>query len=142
MQNLELIVDYGILSLLGLMGFLTLYILIERLLFFKKVSIDNYKNKDKLELDLSFILTLLANISANAPFVGLLGTVFGIMLTFYNLGQTDSVDIKIIMVGLALALKATAFGLLVAIPSTLFYNQLIRKVEIILTQYSIKQDEA
>jgi biopolymer transport protein ExbB len=142
MQNLELIVDYGILSLLGLMGFLTLYILIERLLFFKKVSIDNYKNKDKLELDLSFSLTLLANISANAPFVGLLGTVFGIMLTFYNLGQTDSVDIKIIMVGLALALKATALGLLVAIPSTLFYNQLIRKVEIILTQYSIKQDEA
>ncbi|MEZ0360956.1 MAG: MotA/TolQ/ExbB proton channel family protein, partial [Hydrogenobacter sp.] len=55
--------------------------------------------------------------------------VLGIMLTFYTIGQEGFVDTKKVMVGLALALKATAVGLLVAIPSTALYNMLLRKVK-------------
>ncbi len=51
------------------------------------------------------------------------------MLTFYEIGQVGFVDTKRVMVGLALALKATAVGLLVAIPSSVLYNYLLRKAK-------------
>jgi biopolymer transport protein ExbB len=49
------------------------------------------------------------------------------MLTFYTIGQEGFVDTKKVMVGLALALKATAVGLLVAIPCSVLYNLLLKK---------------
>ncbi|MCD6547924.1 MAG: MotA/TolQ/ExbB proton channel family protein, partial [Thermodesulfobacterium sp.] len=66
------------------------------------------------------------------------GTVLGIMLTFYTIGQEGLVDSKKVMVGLALALKATAMGLLVAIPSIFLYNFLLRKVKEKLTFWEVK----
>ena len=71
----------------------------------------------------------------------LLGTVFGIIITFYTMGQGAEIDVKIIMSSLALALKATAMGLVVAIPSMLFYNHLARKIEVILALWEIKREE-
>jgi biopolymer transport protein ExbB len=69
--------------------------------------------------------------------VGLLGTVLGIMLTFYTMGREGFMDTNKIMVGLALALKATAVGLLVAIPSIVLYNVLLRKVKVLIAQWEI-----
>jgi len=145
MQNdligqLENYLDYGVMGTLGLMGFIALWIFIERMLFYKKVKLQEYKSKDLLELDLTNNISILSTIGANAPYVGLLGTVLGIMLTFYTLGDMGSVDAKKIMVGLALALKATAFGLLVAIPAILFYNYLDRKLEKLLVYYDTRED--
>ena len=60
------------------------------------------------------------------------------MLTFYTIGQEGLVDSKKVMVGLALALKATAMGLLVAIPSIFLYNFLLRKVKEKITFWEIK----
>jgi biopolymer transport protein ExbB len=138
MEILESLIDYGILAILGFMGFIAVWFFIERLIFLRHVRIEDYRNKEILEIEISTRLSTIATIASNAPYIGLLGTVLGIMLTFYNLGQGDNIDPKEIMSGLALALKATALGLVVAIPAITFYNTLIRKCEVILSQYDEK----
>ena len=79
-------------------------------------------------------LHIIATIGSNAPYIGLLGTVLGIMLTFYTIGKEGLIDTSKIMTGLALALKATAIGLVVAIPSITFYNFLLRQVKVLDSQ--------
>ena len=82
-------------------------------------------------------LHLIATIGSNAPYIGLLGTVLGIMFTFYTMGREGFLDTGKIMIGLALALKATAAGLVVAIPSIVLYNLLLRKVKVILLLWDV-----
>mgnify|MGYP002682732276 CR=1 FL=1 len=65
------------------------------------------------------------------------GTVLGIMLTFFTIGREGIMDTGKIMSGLALALKATAVGLLVAIPSVSLYNFLLRKIKVLLMSWEI-----
>ena len=93
-------------------------------------------------MDLTDNLSIISVIGSNAPYVGLLGTVIGIMLAFYSMGDAGTIDAKKIMVGLALALKATAMGLIVAMPAIVVYTLLLRKVEKILTVFDIAQDKA
>lgn len=131
------IIDYSILGFLGVLSVLVVAIGIERAWFYATVRVDDYNDKRLLELDLHKRLTLIATIGSNAPYVGLLGTVAGIMLTFVDIGKTSFVDTQTIMTGLALALKATAMGLIVAIPSIVLYNLLVRKAEIVLTKWEI-----
>ena len=76
-------------------------------------------------------------IYSNAPYVGLLGTVSGIMITFYDMGMSGGIDTKSIMIGLSLALKATGLGLLVAIPTLMIYNGFNRKVDILVTKFKV-----
>lgn len=131
------IIDYSVLGFLGVLSVLVVAIGIERAWFYATVRVDDYNDKRLLELDLHKRLTLIATIGSNAPYVGLLGTVAGIMLTFVDIGKTSFVDTQTIMTGLALALKATAMGLIVAIPSIVLYNLLVRKAEIVLTKWDI-----
>ena len=132
--------DYGVMGILLLMSIVTLWLFIERMLFFKSIDTTTYKHRDKLELDLTDNIGVLSGIGTNAPYVGLLGTVVGIMITFYTMGDAGAVDAKKIMMGLALALKATAMGLVVAIPAIAFYTIALRKIERILTKFDIEQD--
>ncbi len=135
------IVDYGIIGILGLMSFLSVWFYIERLIFFKDINLADYKQKQKLEIDLTNNISIISSFGSNAPYIGLLGTVFGIIITFYIMGQSGDIDVKIIMSSLALALKATAMGLIVAIPSMMFYNHLGRKIEVLIALWEIKQKE-
>lgn len=125
---------------LGFMGFLVLWATIERIMFFGKIDIKSYQKKELLETDLTRNFTLIATIASNAPYVGLLGTVFGIMISFYNIGLVGQVDAGAVMTGLALALKATAFGLLVAIPAAISYNLLARKAEVLIAKWEADAD--
>ena len=134
-------VDYGIIGLLIVMSIVALWIFIERMMFYKSIKVEEYKHRDELELDLTDNISVVSTIASNAPYVGLLGTVLGIMLTFYTLGDIGAVDAKRIMTGLAMALKATAMGLVVAIPAIIFYTILTRKIEKILTRYDILNEE-
>lgn len=128
-------IDYGVLGFLVFLSIVVVAIALERIWFYATMRVTDYKDKRLLEIDLFRRLTLIATIGSNAPYVGLLGTVAGIMVTFVELG--NSADAQNIMVGLSLALKATAAGLLVAIPSIVSYNLLVRKAEVILTQWDI-----
>lgn len=134
MEWLNNVIDYGVIGLLGFLSVVAVAIAIERYRFFRGLSLDEFDNRRLLELTLTQRLHFIATIGSNAPYIGLLGTVFGIMLTFYNMGQAGMVDSARIMTGLALALKATAAGLLVAIPAVVLYNLLLRRAkEMLLT---------
>lgn len=137
----EVTLNYGVMGLLILMSVITLWLFIERMMFYSTVRVGDYENRDKLEMDLTDNISVISVIGSNAPYVGLLGTVIGIMLTFYTMGEIGTIDAKKIMVGLALALKATAMGLVVAMPAIIFYTILLRKVEKILTFFDIAQDK-
>ncbi len=138
MEWLKNTIDYGILGFLILLSIIAISIAIERFHVFKHIRLDAFPDKKKLELELTQKLHLIATIGSNAPYIGLLGTVLGIMLTFYTIGQEGFMDTGKIMVGLALALKATAVGLLVAIPSVSLYNFLLRKVKVLLMNWEIE----
>ena len=135
------IVDYGIIGLLILLSFITFWFAIERMLFYRSINVYYYTNKTALELDLSKRLATIASIGSNAPYIGLLGTVIAIIITFYVIGdQQGSINPGDIMKRLSLALKATAAGLVVAIPATVIYNALLAKVDTLLAQWEIAQD--
>lgn len=140
MAYLGLIIDYGVLGLLGIMSIAALSIVIERYLTFRKVQTQQFPDKRLLEYELTKGVHLVATIGSNAPYIGLLGTVLGIMFTFYTMGTQGFIDTSKIMIGLSMALKATAAGLLVAIPSIIFYNLLLRKVKGILVKWEVEHE--
>ncbi|GIT98167.1 biopolymer transport protein ExbB [Sulfurovum sp. TSL1] len=140
-EQLKDIVDYGIIGFLFFLSFITFAFAIERVLFYRGLKVTDYKNKTALELDISKRLATIASIGSNAPYIGLLGTVLAIILTFYIIGdQQDTINPGEVMKHLALALKATAAGLVVAIPATVIYNALLTRVDTILAQWEIAQD--
>ena len=141
-QLLKEAVDWGILGALALMGFVALWAYFERLLFYRRIDLSRYRHREKLEIDLTDNINLISSVGSNAPYVGLLGTVLGIIITFYLLGQTRQMDAGSIMSSLSLALKATALGLVVAIPAMLFYNHVSRKIEVLLNRWEILQKDA
>jgi len=138
----EQVLDYGVMGILVLMSIVALWLFIERQMFYKAIRLDDYESRDLLELDLSDNLSTIGAIGSNAPYVGLLGTVIGIMITFYTLGDVGAVDTKKIMTGLALALKATAMGLIVAMPAIIFYTIASRKMERILAHWDAKHEKS
>lgn len=131
-------VDYGIIGLLVFMSFLSFWFYVERLLFYKSINIKNYAKKEQLEIELTNNIAIISSFGSNAPYIGLLGTVFGIIITFYTMGQSGDIDVKTIMSSLGLALKATAMGLVVAIPAIMFYNHLVRKIEVKLALWDME----
>lgn len=123
--------DHFIFGILGLMSLVMLWMAIERIIFYWRVKVSDYADIYALERGLSNNLTIIYTVGANAPYVGLLGTVVGILVTFYDMGQAGgNIEASEIMIGLALALKATAFGIVVAIPAVVFYNLLSRNVDV------------
>jgi biopolymer transport protein TolQ len=72
---------------------------------------------------------LLAMVSSASPFLGLLGTVWGIMQSFYEIGSQGSADLQVVAPGIASALITTVVGLGVAIPALFFYNYCNNKAE-------------
>lgn len=135
MEWLHYAVDYGIIGLLIALSVCSISIAIERFYFYRRIRLNQYKDKSTLEVDLNRNLHLIASIGSNAPYIGLLGTVLGIMLTFYAMGQEGLTNATKIMTGLALALRATAVGLIVAIPSVALYNHLLHRVWVLVKDW-------
>ncbi|MCX8069389.1 MAG: TonB-system energizer ExbB [Thermodesulfovibrionales bacterium] len=139
MEMIKVSIDYGIIGMLLVMSVVALAIAIERFSFIRHFDLSEatkrFKTREEVETELTKKLHIIASIGSNAPYIGLLGTVLGIMLTFYEMGQ-GSMHVKNIMVGLSLALKATAMGLLVAIPCVFLNNILLRKIREKLTDFT------
>lgn len=140
MEFLKDYIDLIIFIILGIMAFIAFWCVVERILFFKKLNFKNYENQEQFDDAISENLTTIYIIYSNAPYIGLLGTVVGIMITFYEMGIAGNIDVKSIVVGLSLALKATALGLLVAIPALMAYNALLRKVSLLSNAYKVSKN--
>lgn len=135
MDALKDTIDYGVIGLLLVLSVWSVAVAIERWLFYRRINFDQFSNAQLLEITLTKRLVIIGTVAANAPYIGLLGTVLGIMLTFHTMGTSGTMAVNTIMIGLSLALKATAIGLLVAIPCVVMNNVLRRRVSEILTEY-------
>ena len=89
------------------------------------------KEADRLENR----LTLLATVGSSAPYIGLFGTVWGVMHAFQALGDVQHATLAAVAPGISEALIATAIGLFAAIPAVIYYNRLSTQVERLLGEY-------
>lgn len=79
-------------------------------------------------------LTFLATTGSTSPFIGLFGTVWGIMTAFESIGQTGSASLAVVAPGIAEALIATAIGLVAAIPAVMAYNHFQHKIRVLINE--------
>jgi len=86
-------------------------------------------------------LTFLATTGSTAPFIGLFGTVWGIMSSFRSIGQTGSASLAVVAPGIAEALVVTAIGLVAAIPAVIGYNHFVNKVKVLIGEMDNFQQE-
>ena len=95
------------------------------------------KEVEELETHLSF----LASVGSTSPYVGLFGTVWGIMNSFRALGNVQQASISMVAPGIAEALIATAMGLFAAIPAVIAYNRFSNDVERLVNRYDTFMEE-
>jgi len=91
--------------------------------------------------DLESHLTTLATIGSVSPYIGLFGTVWGIMNSFHALGAMQQVTLAMVAPGISEALIATAMGLFAAIPAVMAYNNYMDNVDRLITRYDIFLEE-
>ena len=103
----------------------------------RSMRISMHRELDALELHLPF----LATIGSTSPYVGLFGTVWGIMNSFRALGNVQQATLAMVAPGIAEALIATAMGLFAAIPAVIAYNRYATEVERLHTRYDIFKEE-
>ena len=92
---------------------------------------ESQRRLEEIGSDLRRGMNVLASVGSTAPFVGLLGTVIGIITAFNALGASSTAGIASVMIGISEALAETALGLLVAIPAVLLFNYLSARVSLI-----------
>lgn len=95
------------------------------------------KETDQLETNLSF----LATVGSTSPYIGLFGTVWGIMNSFHALGNVQQATISMVAPGISEALIATAMGLFAAIPAVIAYNRFSYDVERLINRYDNFMEE-
>lgn len=100
---------------------------------FQAMEVAKSREIDKIEKNLSF----LATVGSVAPFVGLFGTVWGIMNSFQSIAASKNATLAVVAPGIAEALLATAIGLIAAIPAVVFYNYFASK----LNRFNIRIDD-
>jgi biopolymer transport protein TolQ len=86
-------------------------------------------------------LPFLATVGSTSPYVGLLGTVWGIMGAFHGLGQVQQATLATVAPGISEALVATAMGLIAAIPAVVCYNRFSAKVDSLASKYDTFSEE-
>ncbi|GAB4391493.1 MAG: protein TolQ [Gammaproteobacteria bacterium] len=95
------------------------------------------REQDRLENHLA----ILASIGSTSPYIGLFGTVWGIMTSFHALGNVQQATISMVAPGISEALIATAMGLFAAIPAVIAYNRYTNLIERLINQYDVFQEE-
>ena len=99
---------------------------------FKRVSkVSLVRQEDLLESRISFLST----VASASPYIGLFGTVWGIMNSFRGLAQTSQATLSVVAPGISEALIATALGLFAAIPALIAYNFFVKRINTILNRY-------
>jgi biopolymer transport protein TolQ len=101
------------------------------------MQISHAKEAEKLEQHLPFF----ASVGSIAPYVGLFGTVWGIMTSFQALGHAQQATIAMVAPGISEALVATALGLFTAIPAVIAYNRYTTRANLLLDRFDLFQEE-
>jgi len=103
----------------------------------RAMNVSQMREVDRLEQNLAF----LATVASTSPYVGLFGTVWGIMDTFFSLSGANSATIAAVAPGISEALIATAMGLFAAIPAQVFYNRYADQVDRLEVRYDTFMEE-
>lgn len=103
----------------------------------RAMNVAQMREQDKLEVNLPF----LATVGSTSPFVGVFGTVCGIMLTFRTLAHVQQATISMVAPGIAEALIATAMGLFAAVPAVVAYNRFTTDINRLLNRFDVFQEE-
>jgi biopolymer transport protein TolQ len=103
----------------------------------RAMRVAQMREQDKMELHLS----VLATVGSTSPYVGLFGTVWGIMLSFKALAHVQQATISMVAPGIAEALIATAMGLFAAIPAVVAYNRYANDINRLMNRFDAFQDE-
>lgn len=103
----------------------------------RAMNVVQMREQDKLEIQ----LPTLATVGSTSPFVGIFGTVCGIMLTFRTLAHVQQATISMVAPGIAEALIATAMGLFAAIPAVVAYNRFTTEINRLLNRFDVFQEE-
>jgi biopolymer transport protein TolQ len=85
-------------------------------------------------MSLEMMVPFLATTGSTAPFIGLFGTVWGIMNAFMNIGAQKNASLDVVAPGIAEALIATAIGLVAAIPAVMAYNYFVRRINVLASE--------
>ena len=93
MEGLKELVEYGVIGLLLGLSVWAIGVAVERGLFFRRVDIRQFPTLDLCEVALTRRLVVIGTVAANAPYIGLLGTVLGIMLTFHTMGTSGTLAV-------------------------------------------------
>lgn len=103
----------------------------------RAMNVSQMREVDRLERN----LVHLATVGSTSPYVGLFGTVWGIMNSFLALGSVQSATISMVAPGIVEALIATAMGLFAAIPAVIFYNRYADQVDRLVVRYDTFMEE-
>jgi biopolymer transport protein TolQ len=103
----------------------------------RAMRVAEMREQDKLEIQ----LPLLATVGSISPYVGLFGTVWGIMLSFRALASVQQATVAMVAPGIAEALVATAMGLFAAIPAVVAYNRYSNDINRLLSRFGAFQEE-
>jgi len=103
----------------------------------RAMRVAQMREQDKLETQLS----MLATVGSTSPYVGLFGTVWGIMLSFHALANVQQATVSMVAPGIAEALIATAMGLFAAIPAVVAYNRYATEIGRLLNRFDAFQEE-
>ena len=103
----------------------------------RAMRVANSREEEQMDLHLTF----LATVGSISPYIGLFGTVWGIMTSFQGLATMHQATLASVAPGISEALVATAMGLFAAIPAVLFYNRYSARVDIMLNKYETFGDE-
>lgn len=129
-----------VLYILILMSIVMVAIIVERYITIRTIEANLLSYEPlTLKLLLEKRLGILATFGNNAPFIGLFGTVLGVIKAFHSLGTSTEFGVRVVMTGISEALVATAMGLFVAIPSVIAYNYFVRKIKTLLLIYEAKK---
>ncbi len=140
--NLALVGEDPVLYLLILMSIVSVAVIVERFISIREIEKNMFKYEPvELKLSLEKRLGILATFGNNAPFIGLFGTVLGVIKAFHDLATSNQFGVSVVMEGISQALVATALGLFVAIPSVIAYNYFVRKIKSILLIYEYEKEK-
>ncbi|MEX0943735.1 MAG: protein TolQ [Pseudomonadales bacterium] len=103
----------------------------------RAMRVSMFREEERLETHLSF----LATVGSTSPYIGLFGTVWGIMNSFRGLATVNQASLSVVAPGISEALVATAMGLFAAIPAVIAYNRYSAQVEIIVNRFEAFTDE-